>query len=86
MNIYATDKSEYFSIIDKTFKSKNYIEGITSLEKAVKEYPDEANFHSNLVFIYWHSKRFSDAIKRLLKTYAIIGGYFKPNIKQVRSP
>ncbi len=62
INIYATEKSEYYSIIDKTFKNKNYAEGINSLEKAVKEYPDEANFHSNLIFMYCHSKRFSDAV------------------------
>lgn len=61
--IYASDKNDYYSIIDKTYKDKTYSEGIKSLEKAIKEYPDEANFHSNLIFMYCHSNRFGDAVK-----------------------
>ena len=63
INISASDKNEYYSIIEKTFKNKNYSDGINSLEKAVKEYPDEANFHSNLIFMYCYNGRFSDAVK-----------------------
>ncbi len=62
INIYAAEKSEYYSIIEKTFQNKNYSEGISALESAIKEYPDEANFYSNLIFMYCHSKRFNDAV------------------------
>ncbi|PKL16681.1 MAG: hypothetical protein CVV49_15040 [Spirochaetae bacterium HGW-Spirochaetae-5] len=63
INIHAAEKSEYYSIIEKTYQNKKYSEGITSLEKAIKEYPDEANFYSNLIFMYCYDKRFSDAVK-----------------------
>lgn len=63
INIHAAEKSEYYSIIEKTYNNKNYSEGITALEHAIKEYPDEANFYSNLIFMYCHIKRFSDAVK-----------------------
>ena len=33
-----------------------------------------------------YSFRADNAMKMLIKTHAIIGGYFKPNIIQVRSP
>jgi len=63
ISINAAEKSEYYSIIEKTFKDKSYSDGIKSLEKGIKEYPDEANFHSNLIFMYCYDKRFGDAVK-----------------------
>jgi len=63
INIYAAEKSGYYSIIEKTFKDKDYSDGIKSLEQAIKEYPDESNFYSNLIFMYCYDKRFSDAVK-----------------------
>ncbi len=62
-NIFASEKNEYYSIIEKIFQNKNYSDGIKSLSEAIREYPDEANFHSNLIFMYCHDKRFSDAVR-----------------------
>ncbi len=63
ISAYASDKNEYYTIIEKTFQNKNYADGIKSLEQAIREFPEEANFHSNLIFMYCHDRRFGEAVK-----------------------
>ena len=52
ISVYAADKSSYYKTISEINKNKDYGRGIAELEEAIKEYPDEGNFYSNLV--YWH--------------------------------
>lgn len=59
----AAEKSGYYRIIDQSYKSKSYGAGIAAMERAVREYPDEPNFFSNLMSFYCHEKRFNDALR-----------------------
>ena len=59
--VFGEDKASYYRIIEQTYKNKDYNTGIEAMKRAVKEYPDEPNFVSNLMFMYCHAKRFDEA-------------------------
>ncbi|MBN2079678.1 MAG: tetratricopeptide repeat protein [Spirochaetes bacterium] len=59
---FAAEKEEYFRILEDAFKSNEYEEAIDSIEKAVKEYPEEAEFHAGLVYLLVNAGRYDRAI------------------------
>ncbi|TFH42752.1 MAG: tetratricopeptide repeat protein [Chrysiogenales bacterium] len=59
---FAAEKTEYFRIMKDAFKSSDYEQGIVALEKAVKEYPDEAEFHAGLVYLMVNAGQYDRAL------------------------
>lgn len=59
---FASEKEEYFKILDDAFKSNEYETAIDAMEKAVREYPGEAEFHAGLVYLLVNAGRYDRAI------------------------
>jgi tetratricopeptide (TPR) repeat protein len=55
--VLPTDKNYCYKIINEVWKTRSYQKGVTELHKAIKEHPDTADFFSNLVFLYYHTKQ-----------------------------
>ncbi|MCU0847358.1 MAG: peptidoglycan DD-metalloendopeptidase family protein [Spirochaetes bacterium] len=53
----------YYGVVDDIKRSKDYGSGINKLETAIKEFPNEPGFHSNLVYWFINYKQFDRAIK-----------------------
>lgn len=75
LSVYSLSKNEYYKMIDNAYKTKNYSSAIPALERAIQEYPDEANFFSNLTFFYVHTKQFEKALDLAKKAFPRFPGH-----------
>ncbi|OHD11625.1 MAG: hypothetical protein A2Y41_08965 [Spirochaetes bacterium GWB1_36_13] len=68
-SLFSADKNDYYQLIQKTYQTGQYQEAISKMEKALDEYPDEADFYSNLIFFYMHAKEYEKAFPLSQKAY-----------------
>jgi tetratricopeptide (TPR) repeat protein len=72
---FSATRQEYYNAINDVWKTRDYNPAIKTLEKAVLEYPDTADFFSNLTYLYSAAARHAKAIILGEKSYRKFPGH-----------